>query len=518
MLDYIQKIRRARYNEKLSKEKNSASENKKEPEPKPVPDTADKCENAVKEIFGASKDIIVTKIDTQLEPAILVFVDGLVDSDLVDRDIIEPLKTFSFNGSVTEAINVSQFKEISDMNKFPGEVLDGNVVIFYGGSKEFVVADLKKHEKRSVTMPDSESVIRGPKEGFTETLRVNTSLLRRKLRTENLVLEDMTIGKQSRTKIVIAYLDDIVDKNVLKEVKKRLNRIDTDCILESGYIEQYIEDRPYSPISTVGLTQKPDIAAAMILEGRVAIICDGTPHVLTVPQLFVENIHTSEDYYNRYLISSFLRLIRVAAFIISTILPGFFVSMVTYNQEMLPTIFLMTLAGQRENIPFPSGIEVFLLMIMFEMLKESGTRLPKAVGSAISIVGALIIGDAAVSAGIVGAPTVIVIALTAVAGFIISSINEFVTIYRYIFLFLGATMGLIGIASGLVFMLTQLASTKSFGVPILASFNPNEIKDSFIKAPIRFLTYRPSVLVGKNAKRQYDKFDRSTKEEGQESD
>lgn len=471
--------------------------------PEPIPDTIEECEKRVRALFGKSSDVTVTVVNTQLEKAMIVCVDGLVSTDLVDRDIIGPLRSKSFSGSVRDCVNATQVKEITDFNGYISEVLDGNVAIFYSGWNKILIADLKFHAKRSVEPPDSEGTIRGPKEGFSETLRVNTSLLRRKLRTPNLIMEHMRLGKQSGTMIVLAYLKDIVNKDALKEVKRRLNSIDIDSILESGYLEQFIEDRPFSPISTVGLTQKPDKAAAMILEGRIAIICDGTPHVMTVPSLFIENLHVSEDHYNRYLISTFLRLLRFAALIISILLPGIFVSMVTYNQEMVPIVFLMTLVAQRENIPFPTSIEVLLLLIMFQLLKESGTRLPRAVGSAISIVGALIIGDAAVNAGIVGAPTVIIIALTAVADLVISSLNEFMTIYRFIFLFLGSTMGLIGIAAGLVFMIAHLASTESFGVPVLASSTTkSSLKDSIVKFPIMCMFFRPSVLVGKNVRRQ----------------
>lgn len=504
MFDYLRRLGRA------IKVPPKSEEDTQKPtkENRNVPKSIEECEQFAKDVFGKSPDIVVNVFETRKGKAMVSYVDGLSNSNLIDRDIIRRLKSDLFEGDVRATIDVTQIKEIYDIEQYPEEILTGDTAIFFEGSDEIIIVDLKQHEKRSIQIPDSEQVIRGPKEGFTETFRTNTALLRRKLRTENLVIENMTIGKQSRTKVAVAYLKGIVNQDVLSEVKKRLKKIDIDAVLESGYIEQFIEDNPFSPIATVGMTQKPDIAAAMILEGRVAIICDGTPHVLTVPQLFVENIHVSEDYYNRYLITSFLRILRTIALVVSIVLPGFFVAMVTFNQEMLPASFLVTIATERSKTPFPSGAEVLLLMLMFELLKESGTRLPQAVGSAISIVGALIIGDAAVNAGIVGAPTVIIIAMTAVASFIVSSLTEFMTMYRYVFLFLGAAMGLIGIAAGLVVLLTQIAGTKSFGVPILDSFNQNELKDSFIKFPIRFLFARPAAVVGNNARRMRDKYNK----------
>lgn len=247
-------------------------------------------------------------------------------------------------------------------------------------------------------------------------------------------LESVKIGKRTQTNIEITYTEDIVNKDVLKEVKRWLSLIDTDAILESGYIEQFIEDNPYSIVSTVGNTQKPDVVAAKILEGRVAIFCDGTPHVLTVPHLFIENMQTGEDYYIRPYLATFLRLIRFLVLFISIMLPALYVDFQTYDQEMIPTTLLITMASSREGVPFPALAEALIMVILFELLKESGLRLPKADGSAVSMVGALIVGEAAVSAGLVSAPMVIVVAATAVASFILPSLNETIVFYRFFFL------------------------------------------------------------------------------------
>jgi spore germination protein KA len=245
----------------------------------------------------------------------------------------------------------------------------------------------------------------------------------------------------------------------------------------------------------------PDIAAGRILEGRVGIMCDGTPHFLTIPELFIENIHTAEDYYNRVIITAFLRFLRILGLFISVMLPGLAIAVMTFNHEMMPPVFLVNLISSMEKTPLPAGAEIFLLMIMFELLRESGTRLPKTIGSAISIVGALIIGEAAVNAGIVSAPTVIIVALTAVSSFILPNLTEFIIYYRFLFIILGGSMGLIGIGSGIMLLLTQLCSLESFGVPIFASFSGSDLKDSVIKLPIKFLKYRPYAIAKDNVKR-----------------
>jgi spore germination protein KA len=275
--------------------------------------------------------------------------------------------------------------------------------------------------------------------------------------------------------------------------------------LESGYIQQYIEDNPLSPLSTIFNSQKPDVIASKLLEGRVAIICDGTPHVLSVPGFFIENLQTSEDYYIRPILATLLRLLRISAFFISVLLPSLYVALQTFHPEMIPTILLMRMSGEMEDIPFPAFAEALFMMLAFELLRESGTRLPRPVGSAVSIVGALIIGEGAVNAGLVSSTMVIVIAITAVSGFIIPALNETVTLYRFILLTLGSAMGLYGITCGIFVMVTHAISLRSFGVPYtspLAPFNEGAIKDFFTRFPLWSMKKRPPEVAKINQRRQ----------------
>lgn len=431
----------------------------------------------------------------------IVYVDGLINKDLIDRDIMKPLKSSEFTGDIGLSIK-AVYEEVYDIEAFTKNVLDAQVAVFYENSGKVYIVEFRGWDRRSVTEPDAESVIRGPKEGFNENIRTNTALIRRKIKTPKLILESLVLGKQSKTAIVLAYIEGIVNQDVLAEIKKRISKIDADLILESGHIEQYIEESAFSPISGIGITQKPDVVAQRISEGRVAVLCDGTPHALTIPELFLENIHTSEDYYSRNLFSTFARLLRVLALFISTMLPGLAVAILSYNEEMVPSVFLSSIVNATQNTPMPIFAEVFLLSLMFELLREAGTRLPKSVGSAITIVGSLIIGEAAVSAKIVSAPMVIVVATTAVTSFMIPNLIEFMLIYRTFYWLLGTTMGLIGIGAGIFIMLTQLISTKSFGIPILSSFSKNEMKDSIIKVSYKNLKYRPTSIAKENIKRR----------------
>lgn len=452
----------------------------------------------LKSVFNNNFDIKIEKIKTVKKEAIVISVEGLVNKDLFDRDIVAPLKASEFNGDINAVVK-STVSDADNMDMLVSNVMDGNVGICYN-EKAYII-DIKKFTTRSIENPESENVTRGPREGFNEDLATNTALLRRKIRNPNLVYERFRLGKQSNTIVVLAYVNGIVNREILDNVRKRLEEIKVDMVLESGKIEQYIEKNHFSAVSGIGMTQKPDIVAARILEGRVAIFCDGTPHVLTIPELFIENLHTSEDYYHRTLFANFLRLLRLVSMIISILLPGLSISIINFNPEMLPSSFLISLIAATEKTPFPEAVEVFFLMLMLELLKESGTRLPKTIGSAVSIVGALIIGEAAVNAGLISAPTVIIVALTAVSSFIVPNLNEFTTVYRIIFLFLGATFGIIGIGTGLVFMVAQLSSINSFGVPIMAFLSRQEIKDGFLRAPLTSLKFRPKSIAKDNVKR-----------------
>ncbi len=474
-----------------------------------IPHDIETFEFTLKENMKNSSDFVTRKGESVHNKRFIIsYIDGLVSKDLIDRDIIKPLVSNSKEDNIEKCLYESGINEITDISEATNQLLLGNTLVYLAGNNVAYSIDLKTFDKRSINEPNAESVVRGAREGFVENLRTNTSLLRRKIKDKNLALESINIGKRTQTIIEIAYIEDIVNKGVLKEVKRRLSLIDTDAILESGYIEQFIEDNPYSIVSTVGNTQKPDVVAAKILEGRVAIFCDGTPHVLTVPHLFIENIQTSEDYYTRPYLATFLRLIRFMALFISILLPSLYVDFQTYDQEMIPTTLLITMASSREGVPFPALVEALIMVFLFELLKESGLRLPKTVGSAVSIVGALILGEAAVSAGLVSAPMVIVVAATAVASFILPSLNETIVFYRIFFLFLSGFMGLLGISCGLVVIVVQALSLRSFGVPYTSPASPIDkegMKDYLIRFPLWKIIFRPKSIVKNNVIRQRNK-------------
>ena len=448
--------------------------------------SASEAETVFSQKLGQNFDVNILKFKTHRNEALLVFRAGLASKDLIDRDIITPLKNKSFRGKPEDVINAA-FEEEDDIDKIVPQVVDGNVIFFYSGAQSALIIDFKEFETRSISEPDSESVVRGPKESFTENLATNITLVRRKLKNPSLAVKKITVGKETNTVVTVLYLESAVNKKVLKNVLLKLKNIDAKSVFGSGEIEQLIEDHPYSMLPSTGLTQKPDTLAAKLSEGHVGILCDGSPHALIIPEVFSETFSTAEDYYSRVPISNFLRIIRVISFVISIFFPGFMAAIISFHQGMIPFVFLKTFIAATQKTPLPESIEIFLLIIMFELIKEGGTRLPKTAGAAITIVGSLIIGDAAVNAGFISAPSVIIVAIAAVASLLLSNLNEFITLFRIVVLIAGATFGLMGVSCATILIIALICGKESFGVEIMTNFANRKRKDSIFRLPMRKL-------------------------------
>lgn len=466
--------------------------------------------SVIREIMKGSSDVIIREFYLNIGRIVegaLILVDGLVNDKIINDNIIYPLmhnvhssmkEDCGDDGIITHVekslLSVSQIKEATEIDELLSSFLNGDVVLLVDGAAKALIISSKGWEQRSVEEPPSEAVIKGPRECFIENLRTNTSLIRRKIKNPELTFEALTLGRKTGTNVCIAYIKGVAKQELIDEIKKRLTAINTDAILESGYIEQYIEDSPESVFSTVGYTEKPDVAAAKLLEGRAAIIVDGTPFVLTVPLLFIESFQSAEDYYFKPYFANMLRMTRVISYAITVLAPAVYVAITTFHQELLPTSLLLTMAAAREGIPFPAFIECFIMLVTFEMLREAGVRLPRPVGQALSIVGALVVGESAVSAGIIGAPMVIVVAITALSGFVAPNEADSAAVLRFVLLILGATLGGFGIAIGLLGTLVHLSSLKSFGYPFfypVAPFDTGDSKDAVLRAPLWLMIKRP---------------------------
>lgn len=484
--------------------------------------TVDTNLKRIKGIFSGTDDVVFRRFQIGFEEpvrAFIVFIDGMVEKTAIRENIMKPLMEARYlpetgekiarrniSGLIREhLITIGELEEVTILQEVIDAVLSGNTALIIDGSPAALIADSRGWASRSVEEPDTEAVVRGPREGFVETLRTNTAMIRRKIKNENLKFEIMKVGRQTKTDVCVVYIKDIADDKIVGEVKRRLSSIDTDSILESGYLEEFIEDAPYSFLPTVGNCEKPDIAAAKLLEGRVAIITDGTPFVLTVPYLFVEAFQISEDYYSRPYYATIVRWLRFIAYFFSVMAPAIYVALTTYHQEMLPTPLLITMVAAREGTPFPAVVEALGMGVVYEILREAGVRLPRPVGQAISIVGALVIGEAAVSAGLVGAPVVIVVAITAISAFVVPSIADAAAVMRLIYTILAGVLGQFGIMLGIAGILTHMVSLRSFGAPYLSPVAPTNaagLKDVFGRAPWWSMFTRPRVIGWRNPVRQ----------------
>ncbi|MCK8488372.1 spore germination protein [Paenibacillus sp. MBLB2552] len=452
----------------------------------------------------------------QMEYA-LVYIEGLVDLTSINESLLRPLMSVL---SVHDGDSAERFAAIQncasaagptviveDMESLWQQIMQGDTVILAQGYRQAVASGTSGGEWRSIAEPTTQNVIRGPKEAFTESLRTNTSMISRRLKSPNLRIQNKIIGEQTQTSVSVLYLEGIADDSVVHEIQRRLDRIQIDGILEGGYIEELIGDAALSPFPTMFNTERPDAVTAGLLEGQIAIVVDGSPFVLLAPVTFFAFFESSEDYYQRFYIASFLRLLRFGAFFISLLLPSLYIAVTTYHQEMLPTTLLVSLVAQREGVPLPALIEAFLMEITFEVLREAGVRMPKAIGSAISIVGALVLGQAAVEAGLISAAMVIIVSFTAISNFVIPSPNLSVTVglIRFTMMLLGGTLGLYGVMVGLMLLCIHLASLRSFGVPYLMPVAPliwSNLKDVFIRFPLWSMRTRPDGIAGKNRIRQ----------------
>ncbi|WP_028551867.1 spore germination protein [Paenibacillus sp. UNC451MF] len=490
----------------------------------PVFVSMEENKNYLNELFKDCSDFVIREFQIEHSSrAILFFIDGMVNTEFAN----EAMKALMILEGEEQQIDrilemtlpVSQIQKSTEYGTLLMSVLGGDAGLIVDGNKEALMMGIRGMEKRSIQEPETESVIRGPREGFVENLRTNTSMIRRKLKTPRLKMAPMTLGRESNTSIVVTYMEDIADPNLVEEVLCRLEKIDIDAVMETGYLEEFIQDSAYSPFPQVQYTERPDVVASALLQGRVGIIVDGTPFVLVVPFVFAEALHSTEDYYERFQIMTLIRWLRYSLLILSLLTPGLYVAFTTFHQDLLPTSLLLSVAASREAIPFPAVVEAFILEATFEALREAGIRLPKTIGSAVSILGALVIGQAAVQAGIVSAPMVIVVSLTGIASFTIPRFNAAIAvrILRFPIMFVAAVFGLFGILICVMLILGHMANLRSFGVPYLSPYGPlsaNDLKDVMIRPPWWSMKNRPAYMSVKDSIRMGDEASNEIKEQG----
>ncbi|MBO7744789.1 spore germination protein [Paenibacillus sp. MWE-103] len=474
---------------------------------------------AIRALTGESDDLIVREILVESGGAgrrvVLFYFDGLTEEKSIHQFVLEPLMLHGGEGAggyagdgwlerlKASVLAVGQIFDFDGMEEAADALMDGSVLVIPEGFEKGLRITMAGWEQRNVTEPTNQSVIRGPKEAFTENIRVNSALVRRIIKDPRLALKNRKIGRVTKTNVSLMYLTGIADQRALDKVNRRLGEIDTDAILESGYIEEFIQDETYTIYPTIQNTERPDVVAASLLEGRIAILIDGTPHALLVPAVFVQFFQAAEDYYQRADISSLLRVLRYFGLFIAALVPALYIALTTYQQEMLPTQLLISLAAQREGVPFPAFIEAMIMEATYEILREAGVRMPRAVGQAVSIVGTLVIGQAAVEAGIISASMIIVVSITAISSYVIPEFDMSIAvrITRFLFMGLAAVFGMFGIFVGIVALLLHLSSLRSFGVPYMAPTGPFVLadqKDVILRVPHPYMKKRPSLFAKLN--------------------
>lgn len=471
--------------------------------------------NIIKNIFLNDTTVIYREITVEKSVSfrcILIYTDGMADAQIINDDVIKPilLNETSYTKQ-SEIIDVLMQKVLltgdnkrsSNIEDIIDGIIYGKAMLLIDGFSEVISISTIGWKTRSISEPQAETVVRGPREGFTESMSLNLSLLRRRLVNPNLKLKFMKMGKQTKTIVCICYIEGIAKEPILKELLTRLNSIDIDGILDSGYIEEMIKDAPYSPFRTIMSTERPDVVAGRLLEGRFAVICDGSPMVLTLPSIFVEVFQSNEDYYNNFIYSSFVRSLRWLCFFLSTSVPAIYVAITTFHQEIIPTPLLLSIYSARKGVPFPTIVEALGMTIIFEILKEAGLRMPKHVGQAVSIVGALVLGEAAVNAKLVSAPIVEITAIAGIASLMVPQALEIVGL-RLVFLILSSFLGFYGYIFGVMGLVIHMMSIRSFGIPYMAripAFSIQDIQDTLIRSPWQGMNSRPGMF-SKNRKRK----------------
>ena len=433
--------------------------------------------------------------------AAVITMEGLVDKEQLSQSVLNPLLTFDYGARDSAAVSVTAYSSVmasSDVIKLSSAdeivtyITSGFAVLMIDGAEELYAVGVQGYSFRGVSEPESEVVQRGSREGFTEPLRVNMSMIRRRMKTPDLKFEQMTVGTDSKTQLMICYLQSQVSLDLLNKLKNRFTGCNLETVLASGYLSDYLEDNGSGSLfSGVGISERPDTVCGKLTEGRIAIIVDGTPAVMIVPHLFVEEFQSVDDYSNRTYYAAFIRLMKYLSFFVSVFLPGLYVALAQFHPEYFPTWLLINTSESLAQTPFPVTAEVLAITVVYEIMKEAGLRIPKSLGHAVSIVGALVIGDSAVNAGIISASTLMVVATAAICGYVTSPLYPPIMMLRMLFIVVGGFTGLWGITLATAVVLIGMCAKTSLGVPYLSSLSPfslRRMRDVFIRAGWRQLS------------------------------
>lgn len=458
---------------------------------------------ALEEMLSGTADFINKGViigDVHLS---FVMTEGMINLSLLAQMVSRPLLGHDFGPHpapeeirdfiLRQTVMAADQKQIRTLEESVKLAMSGFVVIFIDGVPAAVALGAQGFSFRSVGEPDGEVNERGSREGFTEPLKINMTLIRRRIKSGTLKFESFQVGKKSLTDGCLVYMTDAVSPVLLQEIRRRLAEVDLPLVLDTGYLRPFLEGDTLSPFSEVGVTERPDTLCARIAEGRAAILLDGTPYALIVPNLFIEHFQSFDDYAHRPYFTAFVRLLKYVSFLLTILLPGCYVALATFHPESLPHLLLFNIIAAEETTPFPLMLEALMIHFIYEIMREAGLRLPRPIGHAVGIVGALVIGDAAVTAGLIGSPMVMVVALTAISSFVVPSLYEPMAVLRFAFILIGGLTGIFGIALGCSAILINACRVNNFGVPFtapLSPFTPSAMRDVFVRVSWRTMQKR----------------------------
>jgi len=474
--------------------------------------------NLFKKIFDDDETVIFREFQNKHlmnAQCCIIYINGMVNTEIVNENIIQPVLRNDLSEDIESNNLLEELKNKvivsndvtleTEIDKIVSSVVYGDTLFLLEGYDKALVISSKGWQMRSIVEPESAKVVRGPREGFTESIMVNLSLLRRKIKTPDLKFKFKEMGERTHTKVCICYIKGLALEGILSELEQRLDKIEIDGIIDSGYIQELIKDAPYSPFETVGSTERPDVIAAKLLEGRIALFVDGSPFVLTVPYVVVENFQANEDYYNNYIFGTMNRLIRGFTAVFSITIPAIYLAIVAYHQEMLPTPLLLSLTAARQNVPIPTAVSLFLMLFIFDIFREVGNRMPAVIGQAVSIVGSIVLGQAAVEAKLVSSPVIIVTALTGIMTLINMNFIGATITFRTLLLIGASFFGIYGFFMCFIILYLHLMSIRSFGVPYMMNVTRaknHDGQDGWIRSPWWVMTLRPKIIAKKDLVRQ----------------
>lgn len=449
----------------------------------------------IKEISGGSSDVLINEFVTGNIHCALICCEGMLSTSTITELILKPITKIDTQKDAHSLFNyIHKFMLLStdrpvatEYDSFFRLINSGFAVLIADGINKALAFGVQGYAVRSISEPSGESNIMGSHEGFVETIRTNMSLIRRRLKSPELVMQLFTKGDKSRTDLCLCYMKDRVPPELLKRIHKSLDNIKLESIFSTGYVKPFVENNNFEIFSSTGTTERPDVLCSKLIEGRVALLVDGVPFSIVIPKLFCENFQTLDDYAFKPYYSTFIRWIKYFAFLISILLPAIYTAIVIYHPELLNSTLLMLLVEAEQKAPLSILTETIFVLLMYEIIREAGIRLPKPVGGAVSIVSGLIIGDSAVDSGLISTPLLTITALAVISGFVVPSLNDSITILRFSFLIAGGIFGLFGISILACAILVNICSTEDYGFPYTAPISPFKLSgmdDTAIRATI----------------------------------